>query len=148
MTPTTTENEMLVPDRPIESDPRFQAMWGDAPLCNKCDEELRDINDDGHKCLVCPICDLGEPKNNDTLFNLHFYGMTECSGFHNGLVSESRTEMYELQMWWEHNLHWKLSKMTSGIHKPGDVWDGNPAGQYFIWYRGNQIGCLTEVKNG
>lgn len=139
---------MLVPDRSIGSDMRWQAMWGDAPLCTYCDGELRDLNDDGHKCLVCPVCDLGEPKDNGTLFNLHLYGMTECSGFENGLVSESRADMFDLQMWWEQNLHWTLSKIVNDIHRPADVRDSNPAGQYFIWWRGNQIGCLTEVFDG
>jgi len=139
---------MFVPDRSIESDMRWQAMWGDAPLCTKCDGELRDLNDDGHKCLVCPVCDLGEPKNNDVLFNLHFYGMTECQSFENGIVEHSRSEMFDLQVWWEQNLHWKLSKIVNGIHEIADVRDGNLAGQYFIWWRGNQIGCLTEVTHG
>ena len=139
---------MFVPDRPIESDPRFQAMWGDPDLCPKCDHELHNLRDAGHAFLVCPVCDLGEPKDNDVLFNLHFYGMSECQSFENGIVEHSRSEMFDLQVWWEQNLHWKLSKIVNGIHQIADVRDGNPAGQYFIWWRGNQIGCLTEVTHG
>ncbi len=139
---------MFVPDRPIESDPRFQAMWGDPDTCPKCETELHNLRDAGHAYLVCPVCDLGEPKDNDVLFNLHFYGMTECQSFENGIVEHSRSEMFDLQMWWEENLHWTLAEYKDGKYLPADVRDGNESGQWFIYHRGYQIGCVTEVSNG
>ena len=139
---------MFIPDRPIESDPAYQAMWGDADLCSKCETELRNLHDEGHAYLVCPKCDLGEPEKKDVLFNLHFYGMRECQSFENGIVEDSRDEMFDLQMWWEENLDWKLSQIVNDIHELADVREGNPAGQYFIWWRGYQIGCVTEIFDG
>lgn len=139
---------MFVPDRPIETDPRFQAMWGDADLCPKCETELSDLHDDGHAFLVCPICDLGEPKNNDVSFNLKFYGMTECQGFEDGIIDESRAEMWETQKWWEDNLHWTLAEYKDGKYIPADVRDGNEACQWFVYARGYQIACIVEVPNG
>ena len=139
---------MLVPDRPIESDPAFQAMWGDADLCPKCDHELRDLQDDGHAFLVCPICDLGEPQNNDVSFKLKFYGMTECQGFEDGIIDESRAEMWETQKWWEDNLHWTFAEYKDEKYIPADVRNGNESGQWFIYARGYQIACIVEVPNG
>jgi hypothetical protein len=139
---------MIVPDRPIESDPRFQAMWGDADLCPKCGTELRDLHDDGHAFLVCPVCDLGEPKNNDVSFKLKFYGMTEHQGFDDGIIDESRAEMSETQKWWEDNLHWTIAEFKDGNYIPADIKDGNEAGQWFIYSRGYQIACIVEVPNG
>lgn len=137
-----------VPDRPIESDPRFQAMWGDADLCPTCDDELRDLHDDGHAFLVCPTCDLGEPANNDVSFKLKFYGMTECQGFDDGIVDESRAEMSDTQTWWEENLHWTIAKYEDGKYVPAKIKDGNESGQWFIYARGYQIACIVEVPNG
>lgn len=139
---------MIVPDRPIESDPRFQAMWGDADLCPKCKTELRDLHDEGHAFLVCPVCDLGEPKNNDVSFKLTLYGMTECQGFENGIIDESRAEMSETQKWWEDNLHWTIAEFKNGKYIPADIKDGNESGQWFIYSRGYQIACIVEVPNG
>ena len=139
---------MFVPDRPIESDPRFQAIWGDPDLCPKCETELRDLRDAGHAFLVCPICDLGEPKNNKVNFILNWYGMDSWQSFDNGLIEETRQGMAELQDWWAENLHLEIREYRNGKYVRSDISDGNEAGQWFIYSRGYQIGCVTEAVNG
>jgi len=139
---------MIEPERPIETDPAFQAMWGDPDLCPKCDTELRDLHDSGHSFLVCPHCDLGEPKNNDVRFVLNWYGMDEWQSFDNGLVEETRQGMVDLQDWWAENLHLEIRQFENGKYVKADIADGNEAGQWFIYRRGYQIGCVTEVSNG
>lgn len=139
---------MFVPDRPVEDDPVFQRMWGDADLCPNCDAEMRNIRDNDHPCLLCPHCDLDEPFNNDVRFNLHFYGMTECQGFENGIIDDSRADMYETQKWWKENLQWEIAEYHNEQFIPADIRNGNDAGQWFVFHRGNQIACITEIMDG
>jgi hypothetical protein len=141
----------FTPDRPIESDPEFQRLWGDGvdqttcPVC-KCD--MVDYRDFGKSYILCPHCDLHQPLNNEVDFFLRWYGMDEYQSFDNGLVSESRKDMAELQVWWSENFHWEIREYQSGKYVEADILDGNDAGQWFIYSRGYQIGCITEKQNG
>jgi len=142
---------MLVPDRPIESDPEFQRLWGDdidQTTCPTCKSDMVDFRDSGRGFILCPHCDLGKPKNNHVNFNLHWYGMDEYQTFENGLVSESRADMADLQKWWAENFHWQIREYQNGAYVPADIWDCNESGQWFIYHRGYQIGCVTEVPHG
>jgi len=120
----------------------------DADLCPKCETELENIRDGEDPCLLCPICDLGQPRNIETDFYLNWYGMDEYQSFENGLLSESRKDMAELQVWWAENFHWEIREYQSGKYVEADILDGNDAGQWFIYSRGYQIGCITEKQNG
>ena len=140
-----------IPDRPIESDPEFQRLWGDdidQTTCPTCNADMVDFRDVGKSFILCQHCDLDKPRNNDVNFNLHWYGMDSYQSFDNGLVSESREDMAELQVWWAENFHWEIRQHQDGKYVKADILDGNDAGQWFNYSRGYQIGCITEKQNG
>ena len=121
-----------VPDRPIESDPEFQRLWGD--------------DDHQHQ--------MDEVEDNDTQFNLHWFGMDEYLSFDNGIIADTRDEMDRLVDFWiredgldiKQHPHNGVQSDTAGGLEEADVIDGNPAGQYFIIQRGRCIGLVTEVR--
>jgi len=121
-----------VPDRPIESDPEFQRLWGD--------------DDHQHQ--------MDEVEDNDTQFNLHWFGMDEYLSFDNGIIADTRDEMDRLVDFWiredgldiKQHPHNGVQSDTDGGLEEADVINGNPAGQYFIIQRGHRIGLVTEVR--
>jgi hypothetical protein len=121
-----------VPDRPIESDPEFQRLWGD--------------DDHQHQ--------MDEVEDNDTQFNLHWFGMDEYLSFDNGIIADTRDEMDRLVDFWiredgldiKQHPHNGVQSDTDGGLEEADVINGNPAGQYFIIQRGRVIGLVTEVR--
>tara|TARA_R110002074_G_scaffold104047_1_gene224624 strand:- start:260 stop:661 length:402 start_codon:yes stop_codon:yes gene_type:complete len=133
MASTTEENDMYdVPDRPISADPNFQRMWGDDDYVHEMDEV----------------------EDNDTQFNLHWFGMDEYLSFDNGIIADTRDEMDRLVDFWirednleikQHPHNGKESDVHGGL-EDADVINGNPAGQYFIIQRGRVIGVVTEVR--
>ena len=123
---------MYIPDRPIESDPEFQRLWGD--------------DDHQHS--------MDYPDDNDTQFNLHWFGMDEYLSFDNGIIADTREEMDRLVDFWiyedgleiKQHPHNGLESDTENGLEDADVINGNPAGQYFIIQRGYCIGIVTEVR--
>ena len=121
-----------VPDRPIESAPEFQRLWGD--------------DDHQHQ--------MDEVEDNDTQFNLHWFGMDEYLSFDNGIIADTRHEMDRLVDFWiredglaiKQHPHNGVQSDTDGGLEEADVINGNPAGQYFIIQRGRCIGLVTEVR--
>lgn len=121
-----------VPDRPIESDPEFQRLWGD--------------DDHQHQ--------MDEVEDNETQFNLHWFGMDEYLSFDNGIIADTRDEMDRLVDFWiredgldiKQHPHNGVQSDTDGGLEEADVINGNPAGQYFIIQRGRCIGLVTEVR--
>jgi hypothetical protein len=129
---TTEETNMYdVPDRPISADPNFQRLWGD----------------DDH------VHEMDEPDQNDTQFNLHWFGMDEYLSFDSGLIADTRDEMdrlvdllvneCDLEVK-QHPHNGEESDVHGGL-EDADVLNGNPAGQYFIIERRRVIGVVTEV---
>ena len=126
------ETEMYIPDRPIESDPEWQRLWGD--------------DDHEHS--------MDYPDDNDTQFNLHWFGVDEYKSFDNGIIADTRDEMDQLVDFWiyedgfeikQHPHNGKESDIQGGLEKANVIF-GNPAGQYWILESGRIIGVVTEVR--
>ena len=125
----------------------------DAESCDSCGTELTRTEDDlGQMIPWCDVCDGNATLDNDTVFSIHWYGISEYKGWDSGIVADTRDEMDRIVDYWINEDGLRLVQLphdgmvsdVSAGFVPGDVILGNPAKQYWVLENGYTIGCLTE----